>query len=645
MADTDKIKPANDDKPVIEQLEPKSDLHQFVLTKLSDRIAMSERAMSKFYSRWNLNESKFQAYIDLPEYERVLKDMKGKKQAPEVVSIIVPYSFATIWTIVTYMVHTFGGRKPIFQVGAHSREAVNPAKHMETLLQYNADQVRLITAFFQWFLDGEIYGVGAMRTLWTEKFAFRSQMQQGSIAGMAMPGIKSQNMKTRVRKKVYEGNDVANIDPFMFFPDPRVPMSKVNEKGEFVFWRSFEGEHTLRREAAKGTLKWVHEATKEGRTTPGYTSEATPSSERSLISGGEAHPGNPFMQDYRSLPFFQYDQGTVDLIPKDWKLGEGEEPEKWLFSIVNKTQIVQAERLDLDHGRHPVSVIEPLAFGHGFGMPGTADLLGPIQDALSWFMNSHIYNVRSALNNMFVVDPSLVEMQDLRDQGPGKLIRIKRAAIGQDVRTLVSQLQVQDVTSGHIDKMQSFMRMGDAMSAVNDNLRGIQEAGGRKTATEVRTSGEAGASRLAARARYISSQGMVDLAEQMACNIQQNQTMEYYLKIVGEEGAAEPTPITPESVLGDFHFPVHDGTLPLDRVALLDVWKEIFLALASNPQLGPQYDVQGIFEFMADLGGAKNLRDFKRMTTPQPMVGNVTAMPDEQLAAAAQGGNVVPIQP
>jgi hypothetical protein len=78
---------------------------------------------------------------------------------------------------------------------------------------------------------------------------------------------------------------------------------------------------------------------------------------------------------------------------------------------------------------------------------------------------------------------------------------------------------------------------------------------------------------------------------------------------------------------------------------LLDVWKEIFLALASNPQLGPQYDVQGIFEFMADLGGAKNLRDFKRMTTPQPMVGNVTAMPDEQLAAAAQGGNVVPIQP
>lgn len=645
MATDDKIEGVKEGEAAIDALKPQSDLHNFVLQRLSDRIAMSERAMSKFYSRWQMNESKFQAYVDLPDYERALKKMRGDKQAPEIVSIVVPYSYATIWTIVTYLIHTFGGRKPIFQVGAHSREAVKPAKHMETLLQYNADHNRLVASFFQWFLDGEVYGVGAIRTLWTEKFSMRSQMQSGSIAGMAAPGLSPQNMKTRTRKKVYEGNDSANIDPFMFFPDPRVPMSKVNEKGEFVFWRTFEGEHSLRREAAKGTLKWITEVLKTGRGAPGYTSEATPSSNRSLISGGEPHPGNPFMQDYRSLPFWQFDQGTVDIVPKDWKLGDGEEPEKWLFGIINKTQIVQAERLDLDHGRHPVSVIEPGSFGYGFGMPGTGDMLGPIQDALSWFMNSHIYNVRAALNNMFIVDPSMIELQDLRDPSPGKLIRLKRAAIGQDVRTIIQQLQVQDVTSSHVGDMQNFMRMGDAIAAVNDNLRGIQEAGGRKTATEVRTSGEAGASRLAARARYISAQGMVDLAEQMSCNIQQNQTMEYYLKIVGESEAAEPSPITPESVIGDFHFPVHDGTLPLDRVALLDVWKEIFLAMSSNPVLMQQYDVGGVFDYMAELGGAKNLKDFKTMQNQQPpMVGNVTALPDEQVAAAAQGGNLVPVR-
>ena len=38
------------------------------------------------------------------------------------------------------------------------------------------------------------------------------------------------------------------------------------------------------------------------------------------------------------------------------------------------------------------------------------------------------------------------------------------------------------------------MKLADMLSAVNDNLKGIQDSGGRKTATEVRTSNESGSS-------------------------------------------------------------------------------------------------------------------------------------------------------
>ena len=57
----------------------------------------------------------------------------------------------------------------------------------------------------------------------------------------------------------------------------------------------------------------------------------------------------------------------------------------------------------------------------------------------------------------------------------------------------------------------AIMKLGDSLSSVNDNLRGVQASGGRKTATEVRTSGEAGASRLAAHSTLISAQAIVDL--------------------------------------------------------------------------------------------------------------------------------------
>jgi hypothetical protein len=218
--------------------------------------------------------------------------------------------------------------------------------------------------------------------------------------------------------------------------------------------------------------------------------------------------------------------------------------------------------------------------------------------------------------------------------GPGKIIRLKRQAYGQDVKAALSQLQVQDVTSGHMQSMELFLKMGDTLAAVNDNLRGIQDSGGRKTATEVRTAGEAGASRLAARARLISAQGMVDLAEQMSLNIQQFMSMEFFLKVVGIEGANHPVPITPDMVAGDFYYPVNDGTLPLDKTAILGVWKEIWLAISQNPLLSQQYDGGKIFEYLAELGGAKNIGQFK-----------IKMAPDATIEAGVNDGTLKPLGP
>lgn len=598
----------------IDRLAPGTLLHGKVLGYLKDRLTYSERRMKSFYARWELAESRIQAYVNLPDYEQKLKEITEAKGPPKAVSIVVPYGYAVISTICTYHMQTFCGRRPLFQISSNKPEGIQAAQNMELVVQYNSDHERLIKKIWQFLWDGQVYGLSILRTAWKDELALRSvwKPKQNFF------GMQTGQEKTREWRKVYSGNEIETIDPYMFFPDPRVPMSEVNKKGEFVFWRSFIGKHEAKTLEADGVLKWIDNAgvQQRGRNTNEDISG------RSLLSQGTPIAGLSLFQSSDGgkvdsiQPYIQIDQGSVSIIPAELGLGNGTRPEKWMFTILNKNQIAQAEPAEMDHGMHPVCVSEPYSLGYGFGQPGLSDYIAPIQDTLSWYINSHIHNVRTSLNNMFILDPSRVELQDVQRPTAGKIIRVKPAGYGQDIREMLQQLPVSDVTASHVKDFELFMRMGDALTGVNDNVRGLQDSGGRKTATEVRTSGEAAASRLAAQSRLISAQALVDLTEQMSLNIQQFMEEDVYLNIVGMKGIMEPIHILPEHLVGDFHFPVNDGTLPIDRVAMLDVWKEIYMAVSQDPNLGARYDTGKIFEYIAELGGAKNLSQFELQVSP-----------------------------
>ena len=613
----------------IDMAAPGTPLHAKLLAYFQQRLLASESKMSKFYPRWRIAELKEQAYVSLPDHEHTLKTLYNDKGAPpKTVPIIVPYGFATVATIQTFLLHTYCGRRPIFQVGTYNTQKQGGARKMETVMQYDLDHSRAIRHMAQVFQDISTYGLSILGSSWREDWKPRTVISQEPKYSLLGMGLGERDVRRREMRMVYQGNILRSIDPFMFFPDPNVPMVEVNKRGEFVFWRQYMGKHTLKSMEANGIVKWTDHA----GSLP-TSNRYEPYSDRGLKSEGDAFPGSDQTeQDGRTSPYRQADQGTITLIPRELGIGESEKPEKWIVTLLNKRQIVQLQPYDHDHDMHPVSVSEPYGVGYAFGQAGLMDYLGPIQDDISWFINSHKDNVRKALNDMFVVDPSAVEMQDMKNPNPGKLIRLKPSALGRDVRAVVSQLEVRDVTRSHISDANTFMRMGQFLSAVNDNVLGVQDFGGRKTATEVRTVGEAAASRLAALSRIISTHQMCDVAEQMCLNVQQYQTMEFALHVLGAEAVEEPQLISPGDLVGDFWYPVHDGTLPLDRVAMLDVWKEILAIVLQSDVLQQKYDVGDIFEHVAELGGAKNI---ERME-----IKDIQEQP--QIDAAAQAGNIVP---
>lgn len=622
----------------IDYLKPGTPEHDYVLQQLNARIRFSARHMQKFYPRWRMNELTLQAFVSLNDFDQMLKDANDRRGGSGVpVEINVPFAWATTNTIVTYLLHMFAGRKPIFQISSYRAEQVDRAKNMEMFLQFNADVIRFVRNIYFFLMDGETYGVAIMRNLWREDKKTRSVwtppspelIELGNAFGQA-----AQPTRTKQSYVSFQGNDVANIDPFMFFPDPRVPMQEVNEKGEFVFWRAFQGRHMLKREEAKGNVKWIDRI---GRTPHrGYETESS-NSLRGMRSLGASHPGDPTYDaslEQQISPNVQLDQGTVEIIPKDWGLGPGTEPEKWMFTVANEQTIIQAEPANLPHGKHPVVVAEPQSVGYSFGQLGSVDMLAPMQGLMSWFLNTHIYNVRAALNNMFVADPTKVEMQDFRQNTNGvRVIRLKNTAFGlSDPKNAIQQLQVADVTRGHIADFQLFGKLAADLTGATDNVRGQQDTGGRKTATEVRTASDAGTSRLAAKGSLYSSMGFTDLAEQQSYMVQEFLTEEFEFSVLGEQSKTGSLRVTPESVQGDFSFPVHDGSMPMDKLGMLEVWKEIFIAVKEDPELRMHYDIMGMFDWIAQLGGAQNIKSFKLNVVPQA-----------QQQQALQSGNGVPM--
>lgn len=591
---------------VISKLKPKSKLHSDTLQKLNAMFRFSQNAMSNFTDRWGWMEQKIQAYVALPDYQQAMQQLENNRGAPpEPVKIIVPYAYSTLHAAATYLATVLIGRKPIFPLISTSGTSAEKARYMEMAVQANLMATKGYETLWQYIWDSLIYSFGASRIGWEEK--------EGKVLQV---GAQGQREVRRALK--YAANRLTAIDPYRAFPDPRVPIHECNEKGDFFFWTSDQSKMILKDMEKANIFMWVDEATAKRSDYVGNTElPAVADSRRRARIGGQ---GNWTPAPADVVGFWTVREGTVRLVPKDWGFGDSTDSELWKFSWVHNTQIIQAEPLGYVHEKHPVSTTEPITFGHEFGSLSWADLIGPFQDILSWLVNSRMENVRTTMHNQFIADPARIEMQDLRAPAAGKVIRLKQAAMGTPVNDAIRQLQVLDNTQGHFNDIQLLRMLADSTTGINDNMRGVQTSSGRRSATEARMSMQAGASRLSQIAVRISSQGFLGIAEQMISNIQQLMPNEMWVEMTGDDGKPMSSLLTPDMVMGTFEYQVSDGSLPFDKMALVEQWKEILIAVAQDPELRQRYDIGRIFDYVAELGGANNISSFERQQTGRPNI-------------------------
>jgi hypothetical protein len=323
----------------------------------------------------------------------------------------------------------------------------------------------------------------------------------------------------------------------------------------------------------------------------------------------------------------------IKLVPKDWGFGKESDCEVWVITVSKNGVVYGCEPLDEWSGQFPFDILEHETEGYSMFSRSLLERSQPMADIITWLVNSHFYNVRQTLNNQFIVDPSMVVMKDLENPNPGKLIRLRPMAYGKDIRTLIQQLPVADVTKSHIGDINLIGDFIQRVTGVLDPVMGMGAGKSHVTATASRTATNFSINRMKTNCEYYSAMGFSPLAQKLVQRTQHRMDFEQYHRIVGDLAQFETTPVvqvTPDLISGFFDFVPIDGTLPVDRLAQANLWQMLLGQISKSPQILASYDIAKIFAWVAQLGGIKNMAQF-RLT------------PDAALAQQAQAGNVIPL--
>ncbi|KKL90168.1 hypothetical protein LCGC14_1907370, partial [marine sediment metagenome] len=204
-------------------LKPGSEFHDKLLAKILRRANESATRMRERHSAWRDIERTLTAYIP-PKTKREARQ-KGDKTMP----VIIPASYATLETLLTYMVAAFL-QDPIFRYYGTGPEDTVGALLLERVVQAQCARMKVGLSLHTQWRDGFAYGLGVTPLEWHTHMGYKRTVTTRSIFGKVIS-----TKRTRKYGVLFEGNKLGNVDPFLYLPDISVAVQDVQD-GEFVGW-------------------------------------------------------------------------------------------------------------------------------------------------------------------------------------------------------------------------------------------------------------------------------------------------------------------------------------------------------------------------------------------------------------------------
>ena len=206
-------------------LRPGHKLHKSLVDKVIRYARGAADNISKRFDSWNIIDETLTSYIELDSDEEEVIEADHRKP----VSIVYPYSYAILETILGYLTAAFF-QDPIFMYEGVSPEDIIGAISLEKVIDLHCNRSKIALNLHTMFRDSLSYGFGIVGPSW--KKVYGKKIVKSVERRLFRSPIEKKQFKEQV---IFEGNSLVNIDPYLSLPDPSVPITDL-QKGNFFGW-------------------------------------------------------------------------------------------------------------------------------------------------------------------------------------------------------------------------------------------------------------------------------------------------------------------------------------------------------------------------------------------------------------------------
>lgn len=631
----------------MEQIRLEDPRHTKLVELVKNSFQLSYRYVQPRYQKWEEADQMDRSYVDVSAV-----DDKGKKLNPFDRTVYIPISRAIKDVIVTYFYNVMLGARPFIPIDGRGPEDVKPAKIQEIVLDYQMEMQNIHLVIYRFLNDLIRYGYSNIKVTYGRIWKWINRMQP------VMRGFPfSHTEYERVQEQIlsYEGPILNTGDVYRSFHDPRTTIGDIRA-GQFMGWVMKRSYYYLKKLEGNPyfNLEYLRQISREDQ-----FKDETSGGKTRWEALGMTDPENLVSEEAldKMNPTYTLRETAIELIPKKYGLSESNQPEIWWLTTLNNQLLIRADKMIFDHGTLPVVAAEYDYDGVSMFNQGFYESIKGLQDLLNWLYNSHIDNVRRAVNIRSIVDPEYVRIRDLLNSNPAQMVRLKKSLPLEmkDIKSVFMQLPVIDVTQGHLQDANLITDLMQRKAHTPDALQGI-ESEIKRTATEIAKTTSSGVNILQTLATIIWAQGMKPMAEMCVQNNQQLLSQRRFYRIIGDYakdliqvdplyagGSIPAIQAGPEDIQGLFDYPVRDVNLPIKPSDNAEIWVEVFQAAGNNPFISQQIDIWWIFKNMCESLGIKNIDDARLVQPGMMPLPNYQVMPDQQIAQQAQAGNIMPM--
>ena len=609
------------------------EIEQDIVDYVGECFSLSYDKISQRYDAWTEADQTHDLYVPSATVDAMQRSTKqGRRRKPRIIDVIrTPYSRAICDVRCTYNLAIFGGM-PAFKIYPARRTSSRlAARIIEAELSNNMRRVGYERLLYQITLDQNRYGISPVATYY------------GHV-----------------------GNIPINVDPWSYFPDPRVTLQNAHE-ADFIGVRTTASISALYRRKLYANLSRVE----SNHVVMGWECNRVLNESQRGTKPDTLREGNrtesPMSESKFGLGRTHVLNTLYAYISPKW-FGINAPFGLYRIVVADEKTVIMLDKSPYPHGQIPVTNGACDWDAHKIFASSAYELGAPLQRFQDWLLRARVENTQNLIRGRMLVDPTKVMIDDILNPNTARLIR---ALPGADLKTALQPIDQKDSTTSFWQEMDQAAQLQQRLLAANDTAQGVQ-TDTQRSATEIARLTSLGQQRLGTQARMLSASQIRPMVLQMVWNLQyfgvyggQVQLPPQYAKM--EDGWYE---WAQKEILGEFDYLLSDGTLPADPRAnsenlmrairvigetntaadwnMAKIFNELFVSMGfadveewqNTKQEGQDQTAQQQAGAMANNPGVQ-----AQVAAAQAQMAQTRAevQPDEQVMRDAEKGNVVPL--